>query len=131
MLGEMIAVKAVAVVGFRQPQPAGKQLAMRDAGVVHVVEYAEFHGRLPLASFRGAQSANPESIITDWEGIGNGENMSPRVAQRAGAGIGLRTARELAVELGGERPVGGHVQLRGGGGERGVLRRRRAVDGEA
>src|ERR1700732_1658985 len=44
MLGEVIAVKARAIVSLGKPQPAGKQLAMRDAGVVHVVENAEFHG---------------------------------------------------------------------------------------
>ena len=71
MLGEVIAVKARAIVSLGKPQPAGKQLAMRDARIVHVVEYAEFHGGLPLASFRGAQSASPESIITDCEGVGN------------------------------------------------------------
>ena len=47
MLGEVIAVKARAVVSLGKPQPAGKQLAMRDARIVHVVEDAEFHGRLP------------------------------------------------------------------------------------
>jgi hypothetical protein len=45
MLGEMIAVKARAVVSLGKPQPAGKQLAVRNARIVHVVEYAEFHGR--------------------------------------------------------------------------------------
>ena len=43
MLGEVIAVKARAVVSLGKPQPAGEQLAMRDAGVVHMVENAEFH----------------------------------------------------------------------------------------
>ena len=43
MLGEVIAVKARAVISLGKPQPAGKQLGMRDAGIVHVVENTEFH----------------------------------------------------------------------------------------
>src|SRR3984893_2968028 len=43
MLGEVIAVKARAVVSLGKPQPTGKQLAVRNARIVHVVEYAEFH----------------------------------------------------------------------------------------
>jgi len=79
MLGEMIGVEARAVVSLGKPQAAGKQLAMRNARIVHVVEDAEFHGRLPLASFRGAGvcPANPESIITDWEGVGNRNRRLP------------------------------------------------------
>jgi hypothetical protein len=44
VFGEMIAVKAGAVVSFGQPQPAGIKLAKRHAGIVHVVEDAELHG---------------------------------------------------------------------------------------
>ena len=45
MLGEVIGVKARAVVRLGKPQPAGKQFAMRHARIVHVVEDAEFHDR--------------------------------------------------------------------------------------
>src|SRR4029077_4603780 len=44
MLGKVIAMEARAVVGLGEPQPAGKQLGMRHARIVHVIEYAEFHG---------------------------------------------------------------------------------------
>ncbi len=43
MLGEVIAVKAGTVVSLGEPQAAGKQLAVRNARIVHVVEDAEFH----------------------------------------------------------------------------------------
>jgi hypothetical protein len=53
---------------------------------------------------------------------------SPRVAQRAGAGVGLRAARELAVELGEQRHAVDEAQFRTGRSEREVFRGRRAVD---
>jgi len=42
---------------------------------------------------------------------------SPPVANRSGSGIGLRSARELAVEFAGERPCGRDGDLGAGGGE--------------
>ena len=56
---------------------------------------------------------------------------SPRIPQRSRTGVGLRTLRELAVELGEHRPARGHVQLGADGGKRGISGNRRAVDDKA
>jgi hypothetical protein len=56
---------------------------------------------------------------------------SPRIAQRSGAAVGLRAGGELAIEFGDDLPVGSEEILQDGGGERRVMRDRRAVDGEA
>src|SRR5262245_33257844 len=56
--------------------------------------------------------------------------LSPCEADLAGAGIGLSLVRELAVELGRNRPAIAERKLRPQGRERQVLRRRRAVDDE-
>ena len=76
MLGEVIAVKARAVVSLGKPQPAGKQLAMRHACIVHVIEYAEFHrGFRSLTRPSGAGTAQPSAAngadtITALQGLG-------------------------------------------------------------
>src|SRR5262249_13008432 len=57
--------------------------------------------------------------------------MSPRVSQRAGAGVGRRMRGELAVELAEHGDAVGEAILGAGGGEDGVLRRGGAVDDEA
>ena len=57
--------------------------------------------------------------------------ISPRISHRAGAGVGGGVRGELAVELGEQRNAVGEAIFRAGGGERGILRRRRAVDDEA
>jgi hypothetical protein len=56
---------------------------------------------------------------------------SPRVSHGAGAGVGRGVRGELAVELGEQRDAVGEAKLGAGRGERGVLRRRGAVDDEA
>ena len=55
----------------------------------------------------------------------------PRVANGAGAGIGRGVGGELAVELCKQRNAVGEPKLGAGGSQRGVLRRRHAVDDEA
>src|SRR5262249_3048903 len=55
----------------------------------------------------------------------------PRIAHGAGAGVGGGVACELAVEFGEQHDAVGEAKLGAGGGERGILRRRGAVDGEA
>jgi hypothetical protein len=55
----------------------------------------------------------------------------PRISGRAGAGVGRGMARELAVEFRKQHDAVGKPKLGAGGGERGVLRRRRAVDSSA
>ncbi len=47
MLGEVIAVDSGAIIGLRQRQPIGVKLAERHAGMVHVIENAEFHECFP------------------------------------------------------------------------------------
>src|SRR4029079_7909269 len=56
---------------------------------------------------------------------------SPRVADRPGAAIGRGAGCELTVELAEERDAIGEPKLGAGGGQRGVLRGRGAVDDEA
>jgi hypothetical protein len=56
---------------------------------------------------------------------------SPRISDGTSAGIGGGAARELAVELAEQCDAVGEAQLGAGRGERGVLRRVRAVDDEA
>ena len=55
----------------------------------------------------------------------------PLAAKGAGAGIGRGVGGELAVELCKQRNAVGEPKLGAGGSQRGVLRRRRAVDDEA
>src|SRR5215831_11516318 len=55
----------------------------------------------------------------------------PRVSHRAGAGVGRGVRGEFAVELGEQRNAVGEAKLGAGGGQRGIFRRRRAVDDEA
>src|SRR6516162_6196315 len=57
--------------------------------------------------------------------------VSPRVSHGAGTGVGRGVRGELAVELGEQRNTIGEAIFGAGRGERGVLRRRRAVDEEA
>ena len=72
MLGEVVSVKTGAVVGFGKLQPAGKQLAMRYAGIVQMIEHAEFHGRVSLVSFRAAgKRPRTGNHNHEWEGFGN------------------------------------------------------------
>jgi hypothetical protein len=47
----------------------------------------------------------------------------PAHSHGAGAGVGLRAAGELAVELGKQRHAVGELELGAGGGERGILSR--------
>src|SRR5262245_35973559 len=55
----------------------------------------------------------------------------PLISGRAGAGVGRGMARELAVEFRKQRDAVGEAKLGAGRGERGILRRRRAVDSSA
>src|ERR1700733_15839085 len=55
----------------------------------------------------------------------------PGVAQRSGTGVGLCAGGEFAIKLGQQRPIRCQKQLHAGGGQRRVLRNRRAVDREA
>jgi hypothetical protein len=45
MLGDVISMKAGALVGLRELQPLLVLLAERDLGAVHVVEDSEFHAQ--------------------------------------------------------------------------------------
>src|SRR5215471_11633096 len=56
---------------------------------------------------------------------------SPRISHGVGAGVGRGVRGELAVEFRKQHDTVGEAIFRAGGGERGVLRRRGAVDGEA
>jgi len=55
----------------------------------------------------------------------------PRVSHGTGAGVGRGVGGELAVELGEQRNTVGEAIFGARRGERGILRRRRAVDNEA
>jgi len=55
----------------------------------------------------------------------------PRVSHCAGAGVGRGVRGELAVEFRKQHNAVGEAELGAGGGERGILRWRRAVDDEA
>src|SRR5215831_1329493 len=55
----------------------------------------------------------------------------PRISHGAGAGVGGGVACELAVELGEQHDAVDKPIFETGGGEGGILRRRRAVDEEA
>ena len=58
-------------------------------------------------------------------------NELPRIAQRTGAGVGLGTFGELAIEFGEQSRLRRKEQLCAGGRERRVVRNRRAINGEA
>src|SRR5262249_24419291 len=58
-------------------------------------------------------------------------NPLPRVSHGAGAGVGGGLRGELAIELADQRDAAGEAIFRAGGGGRGGLLRRRAVDAEA
>src|SRR5262245_7532093 len=60
-----------------------------------------------------------------------GGRCLPLISGRAGAGVGRGMARELAVEFRKQRDAVGEAKLGAGRGERGILRRRRAVDSSA
>jgi hypothetical protein len=46
VLGDVVAPDAGAIVGFDELEPIGVKLPERHAGIIHVVEHAEFHGGL-------------------------------------------------------------------------------------
>jgi hypothetical protein len=52
VLGEVIAVKTQAIVSLGKPQPIGIERAERNTRIVHMVEHAEFHDRLPSLANR-------------------------------------------------------------------------------
>ena len=60
-----------------------------------------------------------------------GAGRSPSIPDRAGSGIGRRMGGELAVEFPKKRNAIRKAKLGAGGGERGIRRRRGAVDDEA
>src|SRR5262249_58566272 len=64
-----------------------------------------------------------------WLGFDQKGRCLPRISGRAGVGRGM--ARELAVEFRKQRDAVGEAKLGAGGGERGIFRRRGAVDDEA
>src|SRR5262245_34209869 len=66
-----------------------------------------------------------------WLGFDQKGRCLPRISARAGAGVGRGMARELAVEFRKQRDAVGEAKLGAGGGERGIFRRRGAVDDEA
>jgi hypothetical protein len=75
MLGEMIAVKAGAVVGFEQLEPVGVELAERGPCVVHVVEHTELHAdppRLFLRCTKRPKEPSDESKLSNT-GLGRGK----------------------------------------------------------
>ena len=47
VLGEVIGVDAAAVIGFDQVESVGVELCERAARIVHVIEHAELHGKVP------------------------------------------------------------------------------------
>ena len=47
MFGEVIGVKARAIVSLGEFEPPGEQLTVRHARIVQVIEHAEFHGWNP------------------------------------------------------------------------------------
>src|SRR5215467_1901002 len=66
-----------------------------------------------------------------WHASRGPGNPLPGVSHGAGAGVGGGVRGELAIELADQRDAVGEAIFGAGGGERGVLRRRRAVDEEA
>src|SRR6476620_1691894 len=79
MLGEMIAVQAGTVVGFKQLEPVGVELAERNPRVVHVVEHTELHADPPvyLRGVRdGLRTIRREQGINAASGVETGSSRS-------------------------------------------------------
>jgi hypothetical protein len=72
--------------------------------------------------------AAPYSITSSANASTPNRLGSPRIFERAGAGVELRGRRELAVELGDSSPIRADVQFGSRADERGILRCRRAFD---
>src|SRR6476619_4016475 len=97
----------------------------------------------PASAASGAARGSSPRVTTvsyaapdrfDWKTPQQGPHRRsglPRVPDRAGSGIGGGMGGELAVELSEQRDTIGETKLGTGGGERGILRRRGAVDDEA
>ncbi len=81
--------------------------------------------------FEGAQADVACWQLTKAETEPGRDRVLPRPAHGAGAGISVAVAGELAVELADDGDAVGELELGAGGGERGILRRRGAVDDEA
>ena len=57
MFGEVIGVKARAIISLGELEPPGEQLTVRHACIVQVIEHAEFHGRFAPRCHSGARTA--------------------------------------------------------------------------
>ena len=73
MFGKMVGVESGAVESLGEFEPAGIKLAVRHAGIVHVIENAEFHRPFP-PQMRSRHNSGIEAVAGDGARRGSCDN---------------------------------------------------------